>query len=256
MPRLGSPRLIIGHSLPLPPAGLAVLNALPAPAATAALLDVCAAPHWAATVAARRPYASMEDLRAAAAAAWAESTPADRRAALEAHPRIGGCRKGVGGGPGPGKGGPPAAVALAATVESSHASGSAVAAETPPAQGVRFAAWSREEQEAVVGIPMGRAADTIDNSDDTAAVAAASAVAADLDAAIDAYVARFGYGYLVCAAGRSAAELLADVRSRMAHSPAVEANVAAAEEAKITALRLVRLVDALADGGVGAAAPS
>lgn len=95
--------------------------------------------------------------------------------------------------------------------------------------------------------PAGRPAAAADGAD-----AAAAAVAAQLDAAIDAYVRRFGYGYLVCAAGRSAAELLADVTARMAHAPADEARVAAAEEAKITALRLGRLVDALVSGSAAA----
>lgn len=244
------------------PAGLVALNALPPPAATAALLDVCAAPRWAAAVAASRPYTSVGDLCAAAAEAWAVTTPADRRAALEAHPRIGG-RQGEGttaGGPAAG-GAPSGATVAAAAPEAPDpdgSSGSAVAAAgTLPAPGGRFAAWSRDEQAAVVAIPPGRPVGTTEtNGNDDDAAAAAATVAADLDAAIDAYVTRYGYGYLVCAAGRTARELLADVRSRMAHSPAVEADVAAAEEAKITALRLMRLVDALADGADEAPTPT
>ena len=50
------------------------------------LLACCAAPRWAAQVAAGRPYASVEDLQDAAAAAL---TDADLDAAMAGHPRIG-----------------------------------------------------------------------------------------------------------------------------------------------------------------------
>jgi 2-oxo-4-hydroxy-4-carboxy-5-ureidoimidazoline decarboxylase len=58
------------------------------------------------------------------------------------------------------------------------------------------------------------------------------------------YEARFGHVYLVCAAGRDAAELLADLRRRLATDPAQELRIAAGEQAKITALRLEKLVTA------------
>jgi 2-oxo-4-hydroxy-4-carboxy-5-ureidoimidazoline decarboxylase len=52
------------------------------------------------------------------------------------------------------------------------------------------------------------------------------------------YEARFGYIFIVCATGRSAAEMLALLRSRLANDPESEIHVAAGEQAKITALRL------------------
>ena len=58
------------------------------------------------------------------------------------------------------------------------------------------------------------------------------------------YEARFGHVYLVCAAGRDAADLLVDLRRRLANDPAQELRIAAGEQAKITALRLEHLVTA------------
>ena len=53
-----------------------------------------------------------------------------------------------------------------------------------------------------------------------------------------AYEARFGYIFIVCATGKSADEMLALLRERLTHDPADEIRVAAEEQAKITALRL------------------
>ncbi len=57
------------------------------------------------------------------------------------------------------------------------------------------------------------------------------------------YEARFGWIYLVCATGKSAEELLALAVARIANDPATELMVAAAEQAKITRLRLIRLLE-------------
>ncbi len=56
-----------------------------------------------------------------------------------------------------------------------------------------------------------------------------------------AYRARFGYSFIVCATGKTAAEMLALLEQRLLHSPEVEIGVAAAEQAKITQLRLEKL---------------
>jgi 2-oxo-4-hydroxy-4-carboxy-5-ureidoimidazoline decarboxylase len=53
-----------------------------------------------------------------------------------------------------------------------------------------------------------------------------------------AYEDRFGYLFIVCAAGLSADEMLARLESRIGNDPAVEIRIAADEQAKITALRL------------------
>jgi 2-oxo-4-hydroxy-4-carboxy-5-ureidoimidazoline decarboxylase len=52
------------------------------------------------------------------------------------------------------------------------------------------------------------------------------------------YEATFGYIFIVCASGLSAGEMLARLQARLANDPAHEIRIAAAEQAKITALRL------------------
>jgi 2-oxo-4-hydroxy-4-carboxy-5-ureidoimidazoline decarboxylase len=52
------------------------------------------------------------------------------------------------------------------------------------------------------------------------------------------YEDRFGYIFIVCATGRSAAEMLVLLRSRLVNDPASEIQIASGEQAKITALRL------------------
>ena len=56
-----------------------------------------------------------------------------------------------------------------------------------------------------------------------------------------AYEARFGHIFIVCATGRSAAEMLALLSARLGHDAASERRVAAGEQAKITRLRLDKL---------------
>ena len=57
------------------------------------------------------------------------------------------------------------------------------------------------------------------------------------------YEARFGHVYLVCASGRTGAELLEVLRSRLGNDPAYERTVARRELGKINALRLARLAE-------------
>lgn len=56
------------------------------------------------------------------------------------------------------------------------------------------------------------------------------------------YEARFGFVYIVCAAGRSADEMLATARERLANARSDEILRAASEQRKITELRLEKLV--------------
>lgn len=58
-----------------------------------------------------------------------------------------------------------------------------------------------------------------------------------------AYEARFGWIYLVCATGKTAEEMLAIAQSRLTNDPDAELKIAAAEQAKITKLRLVKLLE-------------
>ena len=83
--------------------------------------------------------------------------------------------------------------------------------------------WSRNEQAGVAG--------------------ATTDVRRRLARGNEAYERRFGYVYLVCATGRGTAELLSDLEARLTNAPAEELRVAAAEQAKITRLRLEKLED-------------
>lgn len=82
--------------------------------------------------------------------------------------------------------------------------------------------WSRREQAGVV----------------TATDAARLALAKGNRA----YARRFGHVFLMCATGKTANEMLGELRRRLANDPATELRVAAGEQAKITRLRLEKLV--------------
>lgn len=81
------------------------------------------------------------------------------------------------------------------------------------------AGWSRSEQSGVDG-----------------------AAAREFAAANAEYEATFGHVFLVCASGRSGAELLENLRSRLSNDPGTELEVAGQELAKIAALRLEKAV--------------
>jgi 2-oxo-4-hydroxy-4-carboxy-5-ureidoimidazoline decarboxylase len=66
-----------------------------------------------------------------------------------------------------------------------------------------------------------------------------------LDALLQAnrdYEARFGYIFIVCATGKSATQMLALLRERLPNGPEAELEIAAAEQRKITAIRLKKLL--------------
>jgi OHCU decarboxylase len=56
------------------------------------------------------------------------------------------------------------------------------------------------------------------------------------------YEARFGHIFLICATGRTAAEILAELHERMSNDPETELRVAAREQGRITKLRLEKLL--------------
>jgi len=58
-----------------------------------------------------------------------------------------------------------------------------------------------------------------------------------------AYEDRFGYIFIVCATGRPAGEMLDLLRARLPNDPVREVRLAAGEQAKITRLRLEKLLD-------------
>ena len=77
-----------------------------------------------------------------------------------------------------------------------------------------------------------------------AAADAGGSARSALARANQAYQRRFGRIYIVCAAGRSAEALLADIAVRMNNDPDRERAIAAEEQRKITRLRLEALMGA------------
>jgi OHCU decarboxylase len=166
---------------------LASFNALPVAEAAEQLRACCGSSRWVEGMVARRPFASMDHLLAAADDAWQRTGPKDWDEAFAHHPRIGERQ---------------AAASVSATA----------------------GAWSAGEQATAVG--------------------GGAAVRAALAEANAAYERQFGRIYLVCAAGRSAEELLADIAARMKNDPEWEREVAMEEQRKITRLRLNTLIGA------------
>ena len=57
------------------------------------------------------------------------------------------------------------------------------------------------------------------------------------------YRERFGYIFIICATGKSSEEMLAILRQRLDNDPVTELRIAAEEQAKITTLRLHKLLN-------------
>lgn len=91
-----------------------------------------------------------------------------------------------------------------------------------PRIGERKAGWSRQEQSGTSGA-----------SEETMRALAEGNRA---------YEEKFGFVYLVCATGKSADEMLANLRERMSHDRDAELRIAAEEQRKITELRLEKMV--------------
>ncbi len=87
------------------------------------------------------------------------------------------------------------------------------------------AAWSEDEQASVT--------------------LADEALLYQLAAANRAYDDRFGFIFIVCASGKSAAEMLTMLQRRLGNSPDEEWRVAAREQQRITHLRLQKLVSVI-----------
>ena len=104
------------------------------------------------------------------------------------------------------------------------AAGRGAAAGQPGHEARAAAGWSRQEQAGV------QAAD--------------QSIVRALAQGNEAYERRFGHIYLVCATGRSGAELLALLRERMDNDPAAEWDVVRRELGKINRIRLRKLLEA------------
>jgi OHCU decarboxylase len=161
------------------------LNTLDASVATGELLRCCGSRRWAAEMAVRRPFTSLEALMRDADRLWTSLEPADWLEAFAAHPRIGA----------------PAPEGSARTAASSTVS------------------WSADEQSGVT-------------EDSRSRFAALNRQ----------YEGRFGHIFIVCASGKTAAEMLRLLEQRMENNPADELRAAAEEQRKITRLRLSRLL--------------
>lgn len=75
------------------------------------------------------------------------------------------------------------------------------------------------------------------------AASAGEAVLRELAAGNAAYEERFGFIFIICATGKSAAEMLAALQERVNNEPEAELKIAAGEQMKITRLRLGKLLD-------------
>ena len=74
-------------------------------------------------------------------------------------------------------------------------------------------------------------------------VANASNITIDSLAALNReYEQKFGFIFIICATGKTSDEIVAALRERLQHDPAAELPIAAAEQSKITALRLKKLL--------------
>lgn len=91
-----------------------------------------------------------------------------------------------------------------------------------PRIGERAAGWAAGEQAGMSG--------------------AADDVARRLRELNHAYERRFDHVFLICATGKGAGEMLANLESRMRNEPAREIEVAAQEQAKITRIRIDKLL--------------
>jgi 2-oxo-4-hydroxy-4-carboxy-5-ureidoimidazoline decarboxylase len=168
---------------PSPSNALAHWNSLSPSTAALAILPCCGSHAWADALAARRPFATPQQLFTASDEIWRALPEAAWQEAFLSHPRIG----------------------------EQHA----------PAATAQSLAWSSAEQRAAAAPP-----------GDLAKLALAERNRQ--------YEERFGRIFIVCAAGKSATEILAILNRRMANSPAAELLEAAEQQRQITQLRLRR----------------
>ncbi|HZH79486.1 MAG TPA: allantoicase [Archangium sp.] len=157
------------------------LNALDEPALRTVLHSCCGSSAWVDGMMARRPFASVRALFAAAESVWWSLGAKDFLEAFAAHPRIGQNKKAA-------------------------------------PQNEQSAEWSKGEQRAVAQAN----AETLERL-------------AQLN---DEYYEKFGFIFIVFATGKSAPEMLALLEQRMPREKTDEVETAAAEQAKITRVRL------------------
>ena len=157
---------------------LTELNELPAERVEEELLRCCGSQRWATAVVGRRPFASMDELQAAAEDEWWKLKYHDWLEAFSHHPRIG---------------------------ERNRARG-----------------FAKQEQSGVEGTP--------------------DKTLRELERLNRVYEEKFGHVFLIFATGKSAQEMLDALETRLVNRPDVELTNAATEQAKITRLRLEKLI--------------
>jgi OHCU decarboxylase len=194
--------------------GLERLNELPPREAEALLLSCCGSREWARQLAAERPFGSAEELAEASDRIWRSLPNEEWLGAFAAHPRLGEVA-------GTGPAGLHPQQFIAGTGPPGLHPQQSIA--SPPNSG-RFRDWSRREQ--------------------AGTKSASSQTLANLAEANRRYEERFGHIFIVCASGKSAAEMLALARARLHNDAQTELEIAAEEQRKITRLRLAKLLEA------------
>jgi OHCU decarboxylase len=178
------------------------LNGLPAAEAEAQFLSCCGSSEWARRMTAARPFRDASSLAETADRTWRQLSPEDWREAFAAHPAIGGSEKGT-----------DLFSATSAKTKKNAKTNLSPFSRSP---------FSRQEQSGTRGADSNTLAEL-----------------ADLNRR---YAERFGHVFLVCATGRTAAEMLAIGRERFGNDPETELAIAAEEQRKITRLRLEKLL--------------
>jgi OHCU decarboxylase len=176
----------------------------------ARLASCCGSSNWARRLAAERPFRSTEELAEVSDRIWKSLPREDWLEAFAAHPRIGEVA-----GTGPADLHP----------QQSVVAGTGPADQIPSKRPRRHSTdWSREEQAGTKSAPPETLAKLAEANRD--------------------YEKRFGHVFLVCATGKSAAEMLALAQARLHNDAQTELAIAAEEQRKITRLRLARLLEA------------
>jgi len=174
--------------------------------ASAGLQSCCGSSKWADAVAKARPFSDWNELTAAADRIWSKLGSEDWMEAFRAHPRIG--------------------ERVIPSRDDGEESGRGLRSPHPDSSrstALRMTrSWTSDEQSGMH--------------------AASNETMNALAQANREYEQKFGHIYLVCATGRSASDMLANLRERMKNDAVTEIRVAAEEQRKITALRLEKLV--------------
>ncbi|HKB66140.1 MAG TPA: 2-oxo-4-hydroxy-4-carboxy-5-ureidoimidazoline decarboxylase [Pyrinomonadaceae bacterium] len=164
---------------------LGSLNSMSPSQAEEEFLKCCGSKNWARQLTFARPFASLNELFAAAERAWWSLDSEDWLEAFHSHPKIG---------------------------EKKAAASTAVEAQQ----------WSEDEQSGI--------RDSAQKTRDALAKLNQT------------YEEKFGYIFIVCASGKRSEEMLAMLRDRLKNNAAEELRIAAGEQAKITELRLRKLI--------------